>query len=96
MTEQERGQSVLLTHDQIEEIASRAADKAIDRITQHVYQQVGRASSTSLFGSWRVFRALSTAGSATIYISTNEPYCHNNYVLIGGSWNEGASTQPSA
>ena len=43
MTEQERGQSVLLTHDQIEEIASRAADKAIDRITQQVYQQVGRS-----------------------------------------------------
>lgn len=43
MTEQERRQSVLLTHDQIEEIASRAADKAIDRITQQVYQQVGRS-----------------------------------------------------
>ena len=43
MTEQERGQSIMLTHDQIEEIASRAADKAIDRITQQVYQQVGRS-----------------------------------------------------
>ena len=43
MTEQERRQSILLTHDQIEEIASRAADKAIDRITQQVYQQVGRS-----------------------------------------------------
>ena len=43
MTEQERTQSVMLTPDQIEEIASRAADKAIERITQHVYQQVGRS-----------------------------------------------------
>ena len=43
MTEQERIQPIMLTHDQIEEIASRAADKAIDRITQHVYQQVGRS-----------------------------------------------------
>ena len=43
MTEQERRQSVLLTHEQIEEIASRAADKAIDRITQQVYQQVGQS-----------------------------------------------------
>ena len=34
---------MLLTHEQIEEIASRAADKAIDRITQQVYQQVGRS-----------------------------------------------------
>ena len=33
----------MLTHDQIEEIASRAAEKAIDRITQQVYQQVGRS-----------------------------------------------------
>ena len=36
-------QSVSLTQEQIEEIASRAADKAIERITQHVYQQVGRS-----------------------------------------------------
>ena len=33
----------MLTHDQIEEIASRAADKAIERITQQVYQQVGKS-----------------------------------------------------
>lgn len=44
MTETEHhDQAVSLTHDQIEEIASRAADKAIDRITQQVYQQVGRS-----------------------------------------------------
>ena len=44
MTETEHhSQAVSLTQDQIEEIASRAADKAIERITQHVYQQVGRS-----------------------------------------------------
>jgi hypothetical protein len=44
MTETEHhNQPVSLTQDQIEEIASRAADKAIERITQHVYQQVGRS-----------------------------------------------------
>lgn len=44
MTESEHhSQAVSLTQDQIEEIASRAADKAIERITQHVYQQVGRS-----------------------------------------------------
>lgn len=44
MTEPEhQNQAVSLTQDQIEEIASRAADKAIERITQHVYQQVGRS-----------------------------------------------------
>lgn len=43
MIEQERRQAVSLTHEQVEEIASRAADKAIDRITQQVYQQVGRS-----------------------------------------------------
>ena len=44
MTETEHyNQAVSLTQDQIEEIASRAADKAIERITQHVYQQVGRS-----------------------------------------------------
>ena len=44
MTEIEHhNQAVSLTQEQIEEIASRAADKAIERITQHVYQQVGRS-----------------------------------------------------
>lgn len=43
MIEQERRHAVSLTHEQIEEIASRAADKAIDRITQQVYQQIGRS-----------------------------------------------------
>lgn len=44
MTETEHhSQPVSLTQDQIEEIASRAADKAIERITQQVYQQVGRS-----------------------------------------------------
>lgn len=44
MTETEHhNQAVSLTQDQIDEIASRAADKAIERITQQVYQQVGRS-----------------------------------------------------
>jgi hypothetical protein len=35
-------------HNQIEEIASRAADKSIERITQHVYQQVGSSVINNL------------------------------------------------
>lgn len=42
MTEQERRQSIMLTHDQVEEIANRAADKAIEKITDQIYQQIGR------------------------------------------------------
>ena len=39
MQPEHHNQAVSLTQEQIEEIASRAADKAIERITQHIYQQ---------------------------------------------------------
>lgn len=31
-----------LTDDQIEEIAERAAEKAIQKVTDHIYKEVGR------------------------------------------------------
>jgi hypothetical protein len=52
MTETEHhNQAVSLTQDQIEEIASRAAGKAIESITPHVYQQVGRSVINNLIRS---------------------------------------------
>lgn len=47
-TNTERRHSVSLTSEQIEEIACRAADKAVERITQQVYQQVGRSVISKL------------------------------------------------
>lgn len=32
-----------LTEDQIEDIAEKAADKAIKKLTDHIYQEVGKS-----------------------------------------------------
>jgi tetrahydromethanopterin S-methyltransferase subunit G len=49
---------VTLTEDQLDEIANRAADRAVEKITTHVYQQVGKSVLNKLL--W-IIGALSTA-----------------------------------
>ena len=48
-----------LTEDQIEDIAKRAAEKAIEKLTDHIYQEVGKSVISKLL--W-------LAGSLTIGI----------------------------
>lgn len=38
-----------LTEDQIEMIAEKAAEKAIEKLTSHVYQEVGKSVVSKLF-----------------------------------------------
>lgn len=38
----ERRHTVCLTDEQINLIAERASDKAVEKITSHVYQEIGR------------------------------------------------------
>ena len=38
-----------LTEDQIELIAEKAAEKAIEKLTSHVYQEVGKSVVSKLF-----------------------------------------------
>lgn len=38
-----------LSEDQIEMIAEKAAEKAIEKLTTHVYQEVGRSVVSKLF-----------------------------------------------
>lgn len=39
----------VLTEDQIEAIAEKAAEKAINKLTSHVYQEVGKSVVSKLF-----------------------------------------------
>lgn len=47
-----------LTEAQLDEIANRAADRAVEKITTHVYQQVGKSILNKLM--W-ILGALATA-----------------------------------
>ncbi len=38
-----------LTEDQIEEIAERAAERAMQKLTDHMYKQVGKSVVSKLF-----------------------------------------------
>jgi hypothetical protein len=38
-----------LTEDQIEEIAERAAERAMQKLTDHMYKQVGKSVISKLF-----------------------------------------------
>jgi tetrahydromethanopterin S-methyltransferase subunit G len=38
-----------LTEEQIEQIAQKAAEKAIEKLTSHVYQEVGRSVVSKIF-----------------------------------------------
>jgi len=38
-----------LSEDQIESIAERAADKAMEKLTGHIYQEVGKGVISKLF-----------------------------------------------
>jgi ribosome recycling factor len=39
----------MLTEDQIEEIAERAAERAMQKLTDHMYKQVGKSVVSKLF-----------------------------------------------
>jgi hypothetical protein len=41
--------SLNLTEDQIEEIAERAAERAMAKLTDHMYKQVGKSVVSKLF-----------------------------------------------
>ena len=42
-------QQTMLTEDQIEEIAERAAERAMQKLTDHMYKQVGKSVVSKLF-----------------------------------------------
>lgn len=40
---------IVLTDDQIEIIAKRAADQAVEKLTDHVYRQIGKSVVSKMF-----------------------------------------------
>lgn len=49
MSQTQLSQATPLTEEQIEEIAERAAERAMKKLTDHMYKEVGRSVINKLF-----------------------------------------------